>query len=255
MSDPNIQSGSSEQQNNFHANTSQTYYNGGAPVRCMRCNNIVSTRICGFCGLDLAPLYPSATTTPNQPTPASTTTQYAQASSYQQPPNNYQSYYQNNYAYTPSNRYQYQQALNTKKKSGLVVILGIVAAVIVFLYIVFLPIINFTTNTITRNYSVPGTPNIPNDDYTASIGDNSYPGGFSDIEFDKLKIGMSYAQISYILGGDGELVNEGIDLKDVPFFTYAWAKEDDSNIILYITFSEDAANDIMLGESEYGYGY
>lgn len=243
MDDFNNQQISNMQNSNFNPNYNTTsYYNGGYPVRCLRCNNVVSTRVCGFCGLDLAPLYPPFAPQ-QQPVQSQQALYPQQFTSYQQypPQQGYSAPYQGGHIY--------QQSKPPKNKMALLIIISIVAA---FLFIGVISIISGISayNTLKRGSIYDNIPNFPKDDYTASTDDYYLPGGYSESEYGKLKIGMSYAQISYIIGGDGELVNSGENLKDETFYTYAWPHETELYTVLYITFTKDAASDIMIGDEE-----
>lgn len=85
-------------------------------------------------------------------------------------------------------------------------------------------------------------------DYNTSVQAETYfsPGGISDLEYAKLDIGMSYALASFIIGGDGDLVNTGENLQNKFYYTYRWFSEIDEDLVFYITFVEDEISEIML---------
>lgn len=73
-------------------------------------------------------------------------------------------------------------------------------------------------------------------------------GGVSAQEYNKLETGMSYALTSFIIGGDGDLVNTGENVHNKFYYTYRWFSEIDENLVYYITFIDDEISEIMLDQ-------
>ena len=63
--------------------------------------------------------------------------------------------------------------------------------------------------------------------------------GVSTEEYQKLSIGMTYAQISAIIGGDGSLVESGENAYGKAYYIYGWKGETNQNAVVYITFVDD----------------
>ena len=139
-------------------------------------------------------------------------------------------------------QYQHQN----KKKSTLTII-GIVLLVVVLIAI---PISLFTS--IFMQDSSPSDYNDYADyiyGYDDSYIDNDvyfYAGGVSSDEFKKLQTKMSYAQVSGIIGGDGELIDSGETLQGETYYTYGWIGEDNESAEVYITITSDMVTDITL---------
>ena len=70
--------------------------------------------------------------------------------------------------------------------------------------------------------------------------------GVSTEEYQKLSIGMTYAQISAIIGGDGSLVESGENAYGKAYYIYGWKGETNQNAVVYITFVDDAVSEISV---------
>lgn len=212
--------------NEINNQTVRLPYRGGDPVKCPRCCNIVSNQICNFCGLDLSTVYFKVMEQPPiQPPQPPYDMQFEQPQYTQQPPYGQQ--------YPP---YQYQQAARKKN------IPLIIAAVFLVLILCTIPIViltSFLKTTKTQIHQDTIRPPMAQEDYF-------FAGGVSSEEFKKLKNDMSYAQISAIIGGDGEIINSTETLQGEPSYTYGWLGEHNPNAIVYITITSDKVSDITL---------
>lgn len=215
----------SQPNSNFEPNftpppPTNTPYMGGVPVRCTRCSNVVNTRYCNYCGMDLSTIY--AVGTPPQAMP------------------DMQSPFNQPYPYYPVP--PFQQKRSTGKTVGIVfLVIGIVAAVLIIISAIF-GFFAFSTNFETYHNQDQFEEILPNNPGNKSA---DFPPGVSVDEFNKLKVGMSYAQISSIIGGDGKLIDNGENLKKETFYTYAWPGEiNPDNTTVYITITNDVASDI-----------
>lgn len=197
-------------QNTYQSNTSQ--HQQTPPTVCPRCHNVANGRFCLYCGLDLA-MYQAQ---------------------YQNPYNSYQYSYNTNYGYYSS---QFQPAVKSKRVvvwpfivGGALVIIAIITAAIIF--------INFIIKgNKPYNYNEYGNYN----NYEEGI----LPNGISKQELNQIKTGMSYAHVSAIIGGDGELVDQGTTPLDEKYYTYHWYGENNPNASVYITFVNDKVSDIV----------
>ncbi len=78
--------------------------------------------------------------------------------------------------------------------------------------------------------------------YSAEI----YRGGVSAEEYDHLKLGMTYAHISSIIGGDGEPIETGTDVHGDTYYIYGWPGEYGDTAAVFITFTNDVATEITV---------
>ncbi len=77
---------------------------------------------------------------------------------------------------------------------------------------------------------------LPDDDDTLSEQESLYPNGVSPQEFSLIEVGMSYAQISTIIGGDAQITGDNASQ-----FTATWYGEYDFNTTLVIEFVDNIA--------------
>lgn len=73
--------------------------------------------------------------------------------------------------------------------------------------------------------------------------------GISAEEYQKLSIGMSYAQVSAIIGGDGSPIESGENAYGKPYYIYGWKSETNQNAAVYIAFIDDAVSEISVDGS------
>ncbi len=213
--------------NEYNSNqTIQVPYMGGSPVRCPRCSNVVSNRLCNFCGLDLSTVYfKTEYKQPAQPTQSPYQNQYQQPPLGQQPP------------------YMYNFPQKPRKSNWW--ILGVVVLTIVCCLYFLIRLISYSFGYINGTYGISkGTEDI----FSPPNKQEKYyfAGGVSSDEFKKLKNDMSYAQISSIIGGDGEITDSGKTLKGETYYTYGWYGEHNPNAAVYITITSDKVTDITL---------
>lgn len=211
----------------------------GISMRCMRCGTMSTTPFCPNCGLDIK-------------------AGLSQAYQYQQNP--YQQNYQpqsNPYQPQP-NQYppQYMQYQAPPRKNSVGIALAIIIPV--FLVITFIVMLIMTSLTsynresITRDDIGFGGSQFGQDkddkdtDKGGSNKGEPIPNGVSSEEYDQIEKGMSYAQISAIIGGDGILADSGRNIHNEEYYTYGWIGENNNECELYITFIDGKATDIDL---------
>lgn len=248
-------------------------YMGGIPVRCPRCSNVVNTRVCPYCGLDLATVYtvsqPAAAQqhpyypqpTPQQPAyhaaPAAPQNQYSY--SYQQVP---QAQVPPQGQYAQPQSYPYPPAGNaptgnvppgTYPPTGTVPTPGtngkkshkttwIICGISLFFVVVFIFAFLLFRGLLDR--ADPGQIDFGDDYRTPGAEEYYYSGGVSLKEYSQLREGMTYARISKIIGGDGTLVDSGVNLDGDDYYIYGWPGESDPNVEVYVTFIDDEATEI-----------
>lgn len=84
----------------------------------------------------------------------------------------------------------------------------------------------------------PEQPTVPDPDPDAEPQDPQLsPNGVSQAEFDQIEIGMTYLQISAIIGGDGFLMNDSGNGD----YTVYWPGEDNANASLSVVFQNGKA--------------
>lgn len=258
---------------NYNNSERRIAYMGGDPVRCPRCSNVVSERFCPFCNLDLSTVYsmpapksediistyyhpvgvnkPSAYPQQNIQSQQSFNGQYPLQG--QPPSNNVPPPYKpsgnlpyNAPPYNPLyNQQQPYYAPAKKSKAWLLPILTI-----------FIVLVGLAVFTLVRDYmngygyfsQNNPSPNPFSDSFSPpqQQDDFLFSGGVSSDEYNKLKVGMSYAQVSSIIGGDGEIAGNGETLKKEAYYVYAWYGETNPNAIVYITITADKVSDISL---------
>lgn len=117
-----------------------------------------------------------------------------------------------------------------KKHTGLIVLSSIAAAAVVIMLTTMG--IHFMLSTLS------GLPDIG--------GVEIYRGGVSQTEFDRLELGMTYAHISSIIGGDGAPIESGTNVQGDAYYIYGWPGEYGETGAVYITFTNDVATEITL---------
>lgn len=206
-------------------------------VRCPNCGNEVMTKYCPYCGERVAEPTQPQYQQPQYQQPQYQQPQQPQQPQYQQPQQ--PQYQQPQYQQPQYQQPQYQQANFAAPKKKLWLIPVIVAAVAICLVYLAL-IIGFLFSEFDSIFGTDISAPFTSEDSSRS----QYPGGVSDYELSQLEEGMSYARISSIIGGDGGLVNQGEDIKGNPTYVFAWAFENDTERLLYVTFTNDKAIDI-----------
>lgn len=72
------------------------------------------------------------------------------------------------------------------------------------------------------------------------------PNGVSQDEYDQLSLGMTYAQASAIIGGDGTILDSGETIQGEVYYIYGFPGEYNVNAVVYITISNDVITDISV---------
>lgn len=118
---------------------------------------------------------------------------------------------------------------------------GISLAAILLFWVIF-----FTVRTVydrTKHVN-PSLPNYSYNNNPVPNGGYHQPEGISLEEYLNIREGMSYAQVSQIIGGDGQEADSGTTPNDEIYYTYAWYGEDVPDAIVYITFVDSAVTEI-----------
>lgn len=147
---------------------------------------------------------------------------------------------QNNFNYNNQNQYGYYQPYyaNVQKKKKIWPIIVIVIVVFIFTFIGSL----FTTNLLINKYK---NNKIYNFDNNISNKSESFAGGISLKELNQIQIGMSYAHVSKIIGGDGELTDQTTTPQGLIYYIYTWVGENNPKTYVHITFHESKVVDIV----------
>lgn len=210
----------------------------GINVKCPRCNTFSQTHFCPNCGFDLVANFAYAMKN-QQPS------QYHQTSQHQpqnQMPNQFQHLSQNPY-YSMRNNTN----IPVQKKKNTAVILVVALLIFVALVICGISLFNMIIKDFDRfqGNSNGFTQNIPNINDDSKNSKSEIPNGISLSEFQKLKVGMSYAHVSGIIGGDGVITDEGENLRNERYVTYSWVGENNENAAVHITFIDGAVSEII----------
>lgn len=191
-------------------------------VRCPRCGTFSATRFCGKCGFDIESNFILA----------------MQNHQFQKSPNA-QNQYQIN-AYNQTN----------KKKNKVIIIIATIVFILLAICGICLMLLTFDKFGDGNNDKKDDNIQIPVDEY---FPDNKYgntdgkstPQGASEDEVKQIKIGMTYARISGIIGGDGDITGEGENVKKEQFYTFSWRGENNPEGELHITFIDGVATEIV----------
>ena len=236
-------------------------YQGGIALRCPQCSHVVYTRFCSFCGNDLAVSYaPSGTPVPPaqaefppqpgfQPPPAQEwkTLTPPTPPGWNPPP-------QPGFQPPPAQEWKtltpptQERKTQFPKPKGYRPPVGIVLLSIL-LFLVTFGLSFFGFSALYRRdaqakpeSSIEWTP--PAESPSANSR-SSNPGGVSLEEYFQLKAGMTYAQVSGIIGDDGILVDTGTNLDGRDYYIYGWSGQDNPLAEVYITFVEDQVVEIV----------
>ena len=180
----------------------------------------------------------------NQPNPYQQQNQYTQPNPYQQQnqytqPNPYQQQNQ----YTQPNLYQqvYRPVKKPKEKTVITkngIALGISMAVLFVVVFVSTMIILYSITDHSQS------PTVNTHQQQTEIDLNNNPAGVSKAELAKLKSGMSYAQVSAIIGGDGLPTKSHQNSLKQDVIIYWWPYEDDNSAGILITFTDEQLTSI-----------
>lgn len=115
------------------------------------------------------------------------------------------------------------------------IIFSIVAGTAVLIMLLFMAVHFMLSNTVDFPEAANPSPSM-----------NVNREGVSAEEYQKLSVGMSYAQISAIIGGDGSLVSSGENAYGKAYYIYGWKGEINQNAVVYITFVDDIVSEITV---------
>ena len=229
-------------------------YQGGIPVRCPRCGNVVNTRLCGFCGTDLAAFYqvnpsnPYQITATNQPMQGNIPYPGAgmayPAGGIPVPPAG-----NKNVAYSPYGQLPVIPVnpmtgggayVKPKKRNTVLLVCGLCLLFI----IIFAASSLLFRNMFSQQGDNPAKiPNVGGGQMPTS-SEYYHPEGVTLEEYKQIEAGMSYGRVSNIIGGDGQIVSEGEDIQGNAYIIWGWYGEDNPNVQVYITFTDDKVSEI-----------
>lgn len=95
--------------------------------------------------------------------------------------------------------------------------------------------------------SAPGYDMLPSASQPSKAGE--LPNGVSQDEYNQLSLGMTYAQASAIIGGDGTILDGGENIQGEVYYIYGFPGEYNVNAVVYITISNDVITDISVDGS------
>ncbi len=191
------------------------------PLQCPRCGNLSYQRFCSTCNLDLAP--------------------YQQIKQQQyQPQQPYTGSYYNN---MQPNYYIPQYNVNNQQKKPIKI--GLIISGSIGLFIVLFALSFMLNSYIINRVHNPNQYNKSDNGYISPNDPEINPSGVSQSEFRKLKIGMSYARVSAIIGGDGVNSADGETPYGEKYYTFTWFGETNPNAKVHITFTNDKVSDIV----------
>lgn len=258
--------------------------------RCPRCGHDMAKRFCGQCGFDSNIIQrPPQDQHPPQLTPPPYQNNPYQGNTYQNgqyqgnpyPVGQYQrnpypgnQYQGNPYQGSPQQGYQNPQNSTTftntiagqtwyppypapkKKHTGIIVLVIVLA---VFFGLLFVGAIAVSSLSYSKSYTSSDKIGIDNPFEMPNFGGSNKPSGSEILpngvnleEYKKLMDGMSYGQVSAIIGGDGQMTDSGENVKGQKYYTYSWICEDTANdAIVHITFVDGAVTDILLAGELY----
>lgn len=120
-----------------------------------------------------------------------------------------------------------------KKNVGLIVLCALTATAVVLML-----------TTMAIHFVLSSLPDLS--DIADIAGTEIYRGGVSQEEYDRLELGMTYAHISSIIGGDGAPIENGSTVQGDAYYIYGWPGEYGDTAAVYITFTNDVATEITL---------
>lgn len=90
------------------------------------------------------------------------------------------------------------------------------------------------------------TSGIPAPDVSAPTAISDSRAGVSPEEFQKLRLNMSYAHVSAIIGGDAVKCQTGETVYGEIYYIYSWPGERNAHATVYVTFLDDAVSEITI---------
>lgn len=239
---------------NQQTNNQSSQPNQSMELKCPKCEHIIplnEANFCGSCGVDITPIKQQIYY--QQLTQQSYQFQQMQHQQYYNYPNNPMSshmyphmHQQMRYPQNPISKKDASKQAWLKFIRINLIILIIIISVILMLAMVLRAtnggsILYGVDDSLFYNYFAPESNDV-------TIQDYFFPGGISYDEYHKLENGMSYALASFIIGGDGDLVNSGENIQNKIYYTYRWYSESSEDILYFITFVEDAISEIMVDQ-------
>ena len=239
-------------------------YEGGIPVRCPKCGYTAASRFCGGCGLDLSTVYTISDSHPGQVYVVNYGMSYYPASYGSSPGTGYPAasngYPSPNGGYRPDTSRSFNSspmplsppsipvtpiAYAPKKHSTKRTVLWICGLCLLFI-VIFIVSCFFFQGLFQRNQAagnpIPNTP--PNGPITSPNQEYYRPEGISLEEYNQLKTGMSYARVSAIIGGDGQVVTQGENIDGKSYTIYGWYGETSPSVSVYVTIVDDKVTEI-----------
>lgn len=144
--------------------------------------------------------------------------------------------------YTPQFSPYFQYMAPPQKPKNNVWIIWLVAAGI---FIVTMIACIFITFSVLGNVLDEEVPNYNDEGNNSQENPNYTPNGISRQELNQIEVGMSYALVSKIIGGDGVISDQGQTPQGVKYYIYTWMSENDASAFVHITFKDDKVADIV----------
>lgn len=194
------------------------------PLPCPRCGMVGVESFCKQCGLDLVAYYQAQ----------------SQFNQFPQQNSNFQ-----NQQYFYNGVPQYVQYPNqyARPKPRVASIISIILLIsLAVLLAVSIPFV--VVNSMNNQKPQPSIIDRYNDPLVNSSKE-PYRNGVSLSEYDELKLGLSYAHVSAIIGCDGVLSDSGRSPKGIDYYTYTWHGDPDTEALIHITFENDVVSSIM----------
>lgn len=222
------------------------------PSYCPQCGQPVQGSFCGHCGYCLDSHSPSFNPYTAQPTPPPT---YVAANPYAMPPRAS--------AFTQ----RYQSTHPAQPSAPQKISPWMIATIVVYVFLCIIlpmlltgmavwgilysdsPFYDDMRRSYYEEYNGPSNDLIPDQrDHSSTVipdeetGEPLVPHGVSIAEYQQLKVGMSYAEISYIIGGDA-MGQDTDNIKDDEFIAI-WCGEYNPDAVITITFEDNIATKI-----------
>lgn len=223
-------------------NTTNVAYNinGG---KCLRCGGVTNTNTCPHCGYThpVSSGYLGGNNTTNANGYANQRPNNNQYNQNQYNPNNpYGNQYNNG-----QNGYGYGYAPPMQKQKKSILLPAVMIAFASILVLSTLALMVFSMVDFGNNGNTGNEPPVINGIVPPKVNNTesvNYPDGVSLEEYKKIKIGMEYAQVSAIIGGDGQIISseKGESKKTV----YAWYGQNIQDAIITIAFEDNKVTKI-----------
>ncbi|MEG0571173.1 MAG: hypothetical protein RR497_05970 [Oscillospiraceae bacterium] len=188
--------------------TTQTNKSG---VRiCPRCNNTVSQRYCSICGFDLEFV-------------------------------NLNNNVKINPCYNPnfdnSTSSEKTKRVSTAQQTWRIILIALASVSFAAAFIII-------TANISKSFPFSGNNNSTSSSTQTNNSAYNFPAGVSLSEFDKLQLGMSYAHVSSIIGGDAVNVATQERPQGGVVTIYTWYGENNKKAVVYVSFIDDKVSEL-----------